>query len=258
MVDVLLNECNVIYECKVCFNMFRSLANLISHKRSFCKNKSNNVLHVFNNGDDSQSQDVTPEKMVVVRPEPVETVFPDKDLEVKDYTPSIELLKEAGILAEIEERPIVDSLLPQKHSQSKLKEIVKKLRTIQETRAPENTQQNLFLEPLRQTDHAVFQTCFFNVNDKTTMSQRYVDLIKARQLTSAFVGPDNKVIAPTDSSRSYSPASSEYSFHTYQGDKYPLDTYKPPKPSSYDYPCLKCSYSNARLYRVIHHMKQRK
>ncbi|EDW55022.1 uncharacterized protein LOC6614031 [Drosophila sechellia] len=29
-------ECSLIYECKVCRNMFRSLANFISHKRVFC------------------------------------------------------------------------------------------------------------------------------------------------------------------------------------------------------------------------------
>ncbi|XP_017044271.1 zinc finger protein 800 [Drosophila ficusphila] len=29
-------ECSLIYECKVCRNMFRSLANFISHKRIFC------------------------------------------------------------------------------------------------------------------------------------------------------------------------------------------------------------------------------
>lgn len=35
--SVLLNECNVLYECKVCRNLFRSLANLLAHKRIYCK-----------------------------------------------------------------------------------------------------------------------------------------------------------------------------------------------------------------------------
>ncbi|KAL0275671.1 UNVERIFIED_CONTAM: hypothetical protein PYX00_003460 [Menopon gallinae] len=34
--DLLLNECSVIYECKICCNLFRSLANFISHKRVYC------------------------------------------------------------------------------------------------------------------------------------------------------------------------------------------------------------------------------
>ncbi|KAH8242870.1 hypothetical protein KR032_002698 [Drosophila birchii] len=34
--NLLSLECSLIYECKVCRNMFRSLANFISHKRVFC------------------------------------------------------------------------------------------------------------------------------------------------------------------------------------------------------------------------------
>ncbi|EDV47955.1 zinc finger protein 800 [Drosophila erecta] len=34
--QLLSQECSLIYECKVCRNMFRSLANFISHKRVFC------------------------------------------------------------------------------------------------------------------------------------------------------------------------------------------------------------------------------
>ena len=71
VVDVLLNECSIIYECKVCFNLFRSISNFISHKRTFCKNKSQKVLHHFNNPDQE-----TADKLVIVQPEPVETVFP--------------------------------------------------------------------------------------------------------------------------------------------------------------------------------------
>lgn len=34
---VLVNECNVILECRVCRALFRSLANLLSHKRHYCR-----------------------------------------------------------------------------------------------------------------------------------------------------------------------------------------------------------------------------
>ncbi|CAH0763727.1 unnamed protein product [Diatraea saccharalis] len=39
------NECDILYECKVCRNIFRSLANFISHKRIYCMEHFNSTLH---------------------------------------------------------------------------------------------------------------------------------------------------------------------------------------------------------------------
>ncbi|XP_073991096.1 uncharacterized protein isoform X3 [Rhodnius prolixus] len=39
VVDFLSNECSIIYECRVCSSLFRSLANFISHKRVYCRKK---------------------------------------------------------------------------------------------------------------------------------------------------------------------------------------------------------------------------
>ena len=85
--------------------------------------------------------------------------------ELQDYSPSIELLKEAGILDEIEEKPLVNRLLPSndsKHSQSKLSGIVKSLiakRNAQDS--DDATSQQVLLEPLTQSTRAVFQVSFF-------------------------------------------------------------------------------------------------
>ncbi|XP_063377257.1 uncharacterized protein LOC134664506 isoform X1 [Cydia fagiglandana] len=43
--SLLANECDLLYECKVCRNIFRSLANFISHKRVYCKEKFNSSVH---------------------------------------------------------------------------------------------------------------------------------------------------------------------------------------------------------------------
>ena len=250
VVDVLLNECNVIYECKICFNMFRSIANLISHKRSFCKNRIKNIVHVYQN-EDGEPLAKEPEKIAVVQPEPIETVFPSDDFELKDYSPSLELLKEAGILSEIQEKPLVETLKPVKHAQSKLPDIVSKLRALQETRAEsysESNTLNMFLEPLQQTSQAVFQT-YGPFNNENTMGQKYVDLLNARQLGSAFVGPDNKIVEPGDTSTTWTPESSEYSF---QMKPAPFQM----KPTSY--PCLKCKVSYSRIYNTVNHMKNGK
>jgi hypothetical protein len=35
--DALLHQCNIIYECKVCHNLFRGIANFLAHKRVYCQ-----------------------------------------------------------------------------------------------------------------------------------------------------------------------------------------------------------------------------
>lgn len=42
---ILTYECDVIYECKVCKSLFRSLVNFISHKRVYCTDKSNVTIN---------------------------------------------------------------------------------------------------------------------------------------------------------------------------------------------------------------------
>ncbi|XP_070530944.1 zinc finger protein 800 isoform X2 [Cardiocondyla obscurior] len=49
--SILSHECNVIYECRVCHSLFRSIGNLVSHKREYCTEKFDVTLHrcVLNN-----------------------------------------------------------------------------------------------------------------------------------------------------------------------------------------------------------------
>ena len=139
--------------------MFRSLANLLAHKRSYCKISCKQAIHQFSDNFDKETGDETVvPRRISVQPEPVETVFPEEPFELENYSPSIELLKDAGILNEIEERPLVDTLKPVQHSQSKLSGIVKALiakRNAQESE--EKTHQNVLLEPLSRSSKAVFQ-----------------------------------------------------------------------------------------------------
>lgn len=46
---IVLEESNIIYECKECSNLFRSLANLVKHKRTYCtdSNKERNVDNIY-------------------------------------------------------------------------------------------------------------------------------------------------------------------------------------------------------------------
>ena len=37
--DLLTYEVNVLYECRICRSIYRSLLNIVSHKRAFCKER---------------------------------------------------------------------------------------------------------------------------------------------------------------------------------------------------------------------------
>lgn len=53
--NYLTNECDIIYECRVCRSIFRSLFNFIMHKRSYCQEKFSHVTQTSwtrNNDDD--------------------------------------------------------------------------------------------------------------------------------------------------------------------------------------------------------------
>lgn len=39
--SILSYECDVIYECRICRSLFRSIVNFISHKREYCREKFN-------------------------------------------------------------------------------------------------------------------------------------------------------------------------------------------------------------------------
>lgn len=43
--SILSYECNIIYECRTCHSLFRSIINLISHKREYCRKKFDITLH---------------------------------------------------------------------------------------------------------------------------------------------------------------------------------------------------------------------
>ncbi|XP_068219428.1 serine-rich adhesin for platelets [Palaemon carinicauda] len=66
--NVVLNECDVILECKVCRSLFRSVVNFLAHKRIYCQDEFADVRTIFHKGD---VQGVTSQSStVVVEPEP--------------------------------------------------------------------------------------------------------------------------------------------------------------------------------------------
>ena len=145
--------------------MFRSVANFIAHKRSYCRTKLKDVRHVYRRDPPAElnlESDST--TTAFVEPEPVETVIPNQEWDLRDYSPSLELLKEAGLIQEIESKPLVTSLKKDKS----LSTIVGRLRWKAEGglendyyRSKEREANTFFMEPMRQTTRAVFQVSLF-------------------------------------------------------------------------------------------------
>lgn len=55
--QMLGNECDLIFECRVCRNIFRSLANFLSHKRIYCTDRFGRQKHCHFQQDDSGDVD---------------------------------------------------------------------------------------------------------------------------------------------------------------------------------------------------------
>ena len=182
---VLLDEINLMYECKTCQSVFRSLANLISHKRTFCKAKYSEVLHMYQDKEGSEAANM---QTVVIEAEPVECVdMAQASHEMAGYRPSMELVATAGILEELEgfRKPCVgppsNRLLPP--GRRGLGSVVQGLRARLEGadhcmqrweknfEAP-RSQATVHLEPMFETRSAFLQSWRFSEGGET-MGQTY-------------------------------------------------------------------------------------
>jgi len=176
--NFLLNEINLMYECKICFSVFRSLANLIAHKRTFCKGKYDGVMHLYQ---EKEGLDATEMQTVIVDAEPVECVVEQDKFNMMDYAPSIELLKTSGILQDIYSGPAINRLLPA--NKSGLHQVVSKLKAKldgteqsfyqnmeRSFEVPKPTQV-VHLEPMYETENAFVQSWKYSEEGETIGEQ---------------------------------------------------------------------------------------
>ncbi len=146
--------------------MFRSVANLVAHKRSFCTQRLQDVKHVYSRDPSEYPtqaiSSATPTTVLVQPEEPVDTVVPEKEWDFSQYSHSLELLKEAGFISEIENQPVVKTLKPAKGKQG-LEGVVNWLKEKQingfetDYYRQKEAEHIVRLEPMTQTSKAVFQ-----------------------------------------------------------------------------------------------------
>ena len=159
--------------------MFRSLANFITHKRSYCERKYCQVIHQSKPGDEDPFEE--PEDIVqhtfskvqhpclkpsqttvfVIPEEPIETIAPEDDWNINDYAPSLALLKEAGILQEIHGQPMFDDGPSSGKRGSTLNSIIHKLKAKVDNSFDDSYYKSkiIRLERMHETKNAVFQVC---------------------------------------------------------------------------------------------------
>ncbi|XP_023930855.1 uncharacterized protein LOC106172989 [Lingula anatina] len=86
MKSLLVSECHVIFECRVCRNLFRGLPNFIAHKRIYCKDSFRSArLRMSEGGED---------ELVILQPEGADLSM--DDLQGDDDAPPV-LVREGNI-----------------------------------------------------------------------------------------------------------------------------------------------------------------
>ena len=170
-------------------SLFRSLANLVAHKRSFCLERYEEVNHVFSSKEGVEAANL---KTVIVEGEMVETVIPEENTDTENYSPSLgrtsetkpwndkhvclfsDLLKDAGLVSELEGRSPNKRLMPAKKS---LTSVVERLaarksaehrNNVREKIVTENCSSStgmVLMEPIDQTVKYVLLCFIFNSLD---------------------------------------------------------------------------------------------
>jgi len=252
----LLDQVNIIYECKVCFNMFRSVANLTAHKRSYCIENFEDVNHVFSSKKSSEAAQL---QTVVIEGEPIESVIPEPSWDIENYAPSLDLLKDAGILSAIEEKPIINRLLPPR--KPNLSSVVDKLaskldsefyKTAEKKIATEKKLtkvDGVCLEPMKQSSNAQFQSW--------TAGFEYREVQTLKQPVSVALAPTGKELPKGDMNgaidRSKSPTTSEGSKENIEED-FDKNTSIDDNGNTVRYPCPECKKGFAKVSNVYKHL----
>ena len=265
--EYLLEEINLMYECKTCFSVFRSIANLVAHKRSFCTSKYASLHHVY---DDKGPHPPPPEvQTVVVEAEPVECVVDQQDISLENYAPSLELLKTAGVLEDISNKPLVNRLLPP--GRTGLTSIVAGLRARQEGRAsefyqhraapppppPASNSQVVHLEPIYETDSGLMQSWRVS-EDGETLGQTYRAWQEAEQEKQCYkVWPNGQVTSSKETIKLVAgPDGQTFSVRV------PCDAFNSVEDIESEdedtgytrYPCPTCRKTYSKIMSVFRHM----
>ena len=133
----------------------------MAHKRNFCRTNFRERRHAPGpDGNFSPDCPSAGSSVIVTADEPINTVIYD-DFDLMDYCPSLELMKDLGIIQEIENKPIVSNLKPA--AKKSLDNVVQNLKAKVDASFDNEyyKAKQVRLESMRYSSRGVFQVGFF-------------------------------------------------------------------------------------------------
>lgn len=191
---LLARECDVIYECHTCRNIFRSLTNFISHKRVYCRNSSSH----FNGGGsfnpNNQNGFIDQDVSTIIQ---AEQEFVNK----KINTPSTSSSKDNNINGNRDLSSIIERLLKREQNNRLMKLTDFYDQVNNKLTQDEILQQKhvLQLDRVPNSDVAVYQTVKKDESDNIKTEVDEVHEMHDKQ-TKTVLGSDGKVIPHSSTS----------------------------------------------------------
>lgn len=238
MRQLLANECDLIYECKVCRNVFRSLVNFISHKRIYCKNTFNSSVHFNfpNDGRSNYNQDLA---TIVQAEKDFISASKSSRSQEKDLCSIVErlvkrekanqMLKLSDFYEQVSSKLTQDEILKKKHV--------------------------LQLDTVPDTNVAVYQT--IKTDSYDSIKTEICEINDLMDNDHTVLGPDGKVLAASagedaDSENIFECEICKDQFATQKTLKLHIETKH--IPSTYVYQCPSCSKTFLQVKAVIRHL----
>ncbi|KAF5270330.1 hypothetical protein FQR65_LT05518 [Abscondita terminalis] len=177
-------ECDIMYECRMCRTIFRSLANFVLHKRKYCRDlyRSKKCGSTNENLGDTIIYMVSDEE--------------EKDVKNKDQNTNYEKTQEIGLKTRSQRNlgAILPRLIGNQESTLITDECVNDVLNDTKASNPE-LRNNILLEKIHNSNSGVFQTAFASKDqDFDYMKTEVMEIHNVLESNEAVIGPDGKIV----------------------------------------------------------------